>query len=165
MPEADWIDDPPQTRAISSPDGLYELHLELTAANEPMARKVVASLRRPGDESPVWQQELPHELGPRFALVNDDGQVVLFDEWINILSPLAIMVVGEDGQELARYGVDAIVELLAVERRDLVSQAQHGPWRGSIPALSPTGDAAHVMAAGRELSINLGSARLSLVAP
>jgi hypothetical protein len=160
MPEADRIDEPPQSRSISSPNGRFELHLELTPAGNPMARKVLASLRRPSDESPVWQLELPHQLGPRHALVNDDGRVALFDEWINIMSTLSIMVIGKDGRELARYGFDDIAEILGVERRDLAARAHYGPWIGTIPALSTSGDTAHVTAAGRMLSIDLVDGRL-----
>jgi len=35
---------------------------------------------------PRWTETLPHEIGPRRAVVTDEGVAVLIDEWINVPS-------------------------------------------------------------------------------
>src|SRR5689334_8370642 len=94
MMAQDGIDLPPAERRVASPTGAFALILK-TLDNWKTPLVTASLLRRDG--SLVWRLQLPHEHGPRRALVTDDGRVVLVDEWINVISPRALTLLAADG--------------------------------------------------------------------
>ena len=62
----------------------------------------------------LWKQPLPHNYRPRFALVSDEGTVVLFDQWINVAGPHAVMVLDRTGKTLASHSFDEVAAALGV---------------------------------------------------
>ena len=48
-----------------------------------------------------WERELPQHHGPRQALVTKSGQVLLMDEWINVLSRYALVPMAPSGVTVA----------------------------------------------------------------
>ena len=46
----------------------------------------------------LWSRGLPQQFGPRFALVNDLGTVLMLDEWININSHYAVLLIDRDNR-------------------------------------------------------------------
>ena len=103
MPDA--ISRPPATRIFVSPAGHYKLTIE--NRDNWQTQETVADLKEiEGDAArTAWQQTLPHRMGPRAALVTDNGEVVLIDEWINSPSPYALSEIDVRGTTIARYGL------------------------------------------------------------
>ncbi len=90
------------------------------------------------DTALLWQKELPHEYGPRFVLVSAQGQVALFDEYINVGSPYAITLLDASGTEVAQYNFDDIKQVLAdVAPSNITGQAFSGLWISANPVLNP----------------------------
>jgi hypothetical protein len=113
---------------------------------------------------PLWQRELPHQFGPRYVLVSEAGQVLLFDEWINVKSGAALMLLGADGRVVTQYGFDAIVDRLGVPADELMSKARGGWWISAPPSLDGPGAAvtASVSAGDKVLRIHLPDGRLTV---
>jgi hypothetical protein len=112
------------------------------------------------DKTLLWQKELPHDYGPRFALVNAKGQVVLFDEYINVGSPYAIMLIDASGTEVARYSFDDIKQLLAdVAVSDITRQSFSGLWISAAPVLNSVSNAG---VEGNQALVKTGGTTLAL---
>ena len=110
----------------------------------------------------LWEKEIPHQYGPRFALVTSEGQVVLFDEYINVASPRAIALINTAGDTAATYSFDDIAAFLKdVSRADLTRQAASGWWISSPPQLDQLEQNALVQTGGTTLQINLTTGKLS----
>ncbi|MFQ4139995.1 hypothetical protein PGN35_027145 [Nodosilinea sp. PGN35] len=158
----DAIPYPPLLRQASSPAGVY--HLILTLEQDPSGgRHTAASLfETRGDRCQrVWAHTLPHSYGPRLALVNDGGTVVLLDEWINVASPRAIVVMGRTGAVEAEYGFDDIVRVTGQTRAAVVEQAAQGFWLSGQPHLERGGLRVAIPAAGGHLALNLATGELT----
>jgi hypothetical protein len=160
MVAQDTIPKPPQLRHSQSPDGHF--HLVLTAVPESGARSVTAALYENQAErcQQVWRQIIPQEYGPRYALVTDNGQTLFLDEWINVASSYAIVVVDRAGSTVAQYGFDDIVMITGTTRADIVAQAQQGFWLGGEPTLLGH-DQVAVPTAGGRLTIDLDTGELA----
>jgi len=162
---ADRIDYPPTERRFSSPSHAFVLVVR-TADNWKTPRPI-AELRRAGG-SVIWQHPLPHYHGPRFALVADNGAVVLVDEWINVVSRYAVILIDPLGRTVAVHPAEGVFSLLAVPRRDISAHARFGVWLSGIPAFSSDGGSVVLESDGRriELSLKMGSLTLgNRVAP
>ena len=114
----------------------------------------------------LWTKALPHQYGPRFALVSSAGQIVLFDEYINVASPYAIALISPIGETIATHSFDDIQHFLQdVSRADLVRQATSGWWISSPPQIENTlGEVeqnALVKTGGTTLQISLTTGELS----
>ena len=70
-------------------NGAYQL--EIAAKDSWRSPSTIGKLYKDG--TLLWQKDLPHQYGPRFSLVSPSGQVVLFDEYINVASPYAIALI------------------------------------------------------------------------
>jgi hypothetical protein len=151
---------PPALRHVASAAGAYHLVLTLTEADG--QRRTVASLYEATGElcQPVWVQPLPHSYGPRLALVNDAGIVVLLDDWINVASPRAIVVMGRNGAIKAQYSFDDLVEVTGQSRAEVVDQAIQGFWLGGDPEINRAGSHAVIPAAGGQISLDLATGAL-----
>ena len=96
-------------------------------------------------------------------VVTDSGAVVLMDEWINVPSRHALMLLAPNGNELAHLGIDGLVRLLGVPRRTVSDHGRLGIWMSSAPALSADGRAVIFASGGRQLMLSLADGQVSAV--
>ncbi len=159
---ADRIVLPPDRREFSSPSGSHVL--TLSSADHWQTRLALAQLQQRSGSAltPLWQKTLPQERGPRHVLVTDSGAVLLIDEWINVPSRHALMLLAPDGKELAHHGIDALVRLLGVSRRTVAEHGNLGIWLSAAPVLSDDGNAVFLASAGRKLILRLADGQLSV---
>jgi hypothetical protein len=151
----DRITMPPAKRIVRSNDGRFRL--ELSTEDGWRTRTATARLRdhRDGEPKLVWEQRLPHELGPRFVLISNQGAVVLLDENINVASRYAVSVVDPQGKELATHSFDAVAKALVVTRQKLAAHGKLGVWISSPPRLDNRLGTVTVSAGDKRLSIRL----------
>ena len=147
----DRIDLPPAERSFFSPSRRYTLTLKGAQAT---LRTAVGKL--------VWQKILPHEQGPRDALVTNSGHTVLADEWINVASPHAITLIDRAGGATAHFSADDIFRTLGVEKKLVVAKARHGVWITDGPTISPDGKAVTFHSGGRTLILLLADGHLAV---
>lgn len=161
VPMADRIVLPPDRREFSSPSGKYVL--TLTSADHWKSRLAQAQLQSVSAEEikSLWHKTLPQERGPRRALVLDTGAVVLMDEWINVASRYAVMLLSPNGDTLVVHGFDDLVRVLGVSRRTVADHGRMGLWMSSTPTLSEDGNAVIFQSAGRKLLLRLEDGLLS----
>ncbi len=88
--------------------------------------------------------------------------MVLFDDWINVASSRAVMVLDPSGSEVAVHGFQEVQRTAGVPGSDIVASAKFGPWMQSQPRLSPSGDLALVETGGRTLAIRMDTGVLSI---
>ena len=159
----DQIVRPPEFEARASASGKYVLELQLRANPNPHAARATASLWELNTTARklLWTRELAHRPRPRFALVGNEGQVMLLDEWLNLRSELAVMLIDEDNRTLAVHDLEAVRSALGVPIAALASKARHGAWMQALPALGAQGETVEVAAADRVLVINLRDGVLS----
>ena len=110
----------------------------------------------------LWTKPLPQEYRPRYVLVGIQGQVLLLDEWINIKSRYAVMILNRENRLVAQYDFDAVQRILGVSKAKIVKMARHGWWITSPPTLDASGERARVETAGKVLNIRLRDGHLSL---
>lgn len=151
---------PPVLRHTASASGAYHLVLTLTEADG--QRSTIASLYAATDNlcQQIWSQPLPHSYGPRLAIVNDRGIVVLLDEWINVASPHAIVVLDSEGAVMAQHSFDDIVAVTRQSRAEVVEQAAQGFWLAGNPEINRAGSRLVVPAAGGLISLDLATGEL-----
>ena len=110
----------------------------------------------------LWSRQLPQQFGPRFVVVNDAGTVLMLDEWINVNTKFAVLIVDRSNQTVAEHSTDDVQAALRVPMNQVVQMAKSGWWITAPPESSPTGDIARVQAAGKILTIRLSDGRLSV---
>jgi hypothetical protein len=115
----------------------------------------------PAGRTAIWSQELPQQFGPRFVLVNDQGTVLMLDEWINVSSRYAVLIIDREPRTIAQRSTDDVQAALQVPMNEIVRLAKFGWWIAAPPTLSPSGDAARVEAGGKILTIGLNDGSLS----
>lgn len=154
----DAIPYPPLLRHETSPAGNYHLILTLGPDAAGTQRTTASLFETLGDRCQrVWSHPLPHSYGPRLALVNDAGTVVLLDDWINVASPRAIVLLGVDGKVKAQYGFDDIVEVTGQSRSEVVNQAAQGFWLAGTPEMNRAGTQLSIPTAGGQLTLDLAT--------
>ncbi len=160
---ADRIVLPPERREFRSASGSYTF--ALTSTDHWKSRFALAQLQSDAGTASqlLWQKTLPQQRGPRHVLVADNGAVVLMDEWINIASRYALMLLSTDGSMLAVYGFDDLVRLLGVSRRTVAAHGKFGLWMSSVPAISEDGNAVVFQSARRKLVLRLADGQLSVI--
>lgn len=84
-----------------------------------------------------WEQPLPQQYGPRFSMVGSQGHVLLVDEFINVASPYALMLLDAAGEPIVTYAFEDIQQTLSVSAADLTQQATSGWWVSESPQLRP----------------------------
>lgn len=157
----DAIARPPAHQVITSPSGNRILVLQ---APQNWADKRFTATSYTVSESlcqAQWSQTLPQEYGPRFTLMNDQGYLVLLDEWVNVASDYAVMVVDPEGQVVAQHSFDQVAALLRVPRSEVVERARFGWWISGEPALNRSGTTVQVAAGGRRLQVTMATGQLS----
>jgi len=110
----------------------------------------------------LWRRKLPHSYRPRFVLVGKAGEVLLLDEWINVTSPYAVMLLDRDNLVIAQHDFDAVQRVLGIPGAAIVRAARYGVWMTQPPELAATGDVALVKSAGKVLGISLLDGHLFL---
>lgn len=108
-----------------------------------------------------WRQALPQTQGPRQALVTDQGASVMIDDWINVPSPQALVLIDVHGQQLAVYSIDALIAVLGVSRHTVGEHGRLGIWLSAAPVLSPDGSKLVLASGGRQLILRLADGALS----
>lgn len=147
----DRLDHPPAERTYSSPSRHFALTL----------RGQEASFRT-GSGKLIWQKILPHEQGPRDALVTNDGHTVLADEWINVASPHAIVLLDRAGGAIAHFSAEDIFRTLGVQKQVVVSKASHGVWITDGPTVTLDGKSVVFHSGGRTLTLHLADGHLAV---
>lgn len=163
-PQGDSIPDPPLRQEFGAPGGAWRLVIVSVDAAGWKSRRSRAEMQRleAGSWRTQWRLDLPHAYRPRFALATAQGGAVLFDEWIHIRSPLAVMVLSPQGRRLSVTPLDAVLQLLGQPVKDVVAAARQGWWMQAAPSLSADGQFAEVQTAGRLLRVRLLDGGLSL---
>lgn len=155
-PLADFQASPAKIRTIDSPDGAYRLILHS------LPGRATASLS--ATQNPdvyLWQRDLPHQFGPRIAFVGSCGTVALLDEWINVFTDHAIVVVDVNGATLTTYSTDDIAAFLGRPRSRVAAEARFGPWMMGVPQLSKDAKSVLVPMGDETLSISLSDGSIA----
>ena len=147
----DRIDAPPAERSYSSPSRHFTLTLHGQQA-----------IFRTGSGKLIWQKILPHQQGPRDALVTNDGHTILADEWINVASPHAIVLLDRAGGAIAHFSAEDIFRTLGVQKQVIVSKASHGVWITDGPTVTLDGKSVIFHSGGRTLTLHLADGHLSV---
>jgi hypothetical protein len=153
---------PPLREEFYSPSQAYLLVIS-TADHWQSQRGLASCYQLHGGASRLlWQRTLPHQYRPRFVVVSDGGGAVLLDEWINIKTPYAVMIMDRRGGVVAQYDFDAVARLVGVAGADIVVQARYGAWLTGVPRLGPTGDSVLAEVGGRHLAIQLRTGQITI---
>lgn len=107
------------------------------------------------NNTPLWKAALPHQYGPKFVLINPNGNVLLLDEFINVASPHAITLINSQGSTIAQYGFEDIQTTLKLSTAELTQQATTGWWISTAPRLIDSGNCAVIATGNTLLEINL----------
>ena len=155
----DRQDRPPVLRTFFSRSRAFRLIVRVTTPKDATAELWAG---RDGHLTRRWTRALPHEWGPRTALVTDKGFVLLVDEWINVIPRHALMIVDPAGRIVADYSGEQVITHLGVARSQISAAATTGPWRSGDPQLTPDGAAATLQAGGRTLTLDMARGRLKV---
>lgn len=152
---------PPHRRVFDSPSGRFQL--AITSDDGWQTQRATGALRDLSSQVATlcWRQALPQTRGPRHALVTDQGASVLIDDWINVPSPHALVLIDRGGQQRASYSIDALIALLGVSRRIVTEHGRLGIWLSAAPALSSDGSNLVLASGGRQLILRLADGALS----
>jgi hypothetical protein len=152
---------PPASREYCSAS--HEYCLVVRTDDGWKSKHATAELRRVarGTATVLWQKQLPQELGPRIVLVSDKGEVVCFDESIDVLSRMALMLFRATGAVIRQAGFSDIQATLGVPANTIVRSAKFGPWMMERPVLEESAGRAKVRAGGKTLLIRLSDGQLS----
>ena len=161
----DSITLPPVQREFASPSGEFTLIVSADDQWQTPRASAVLSTGRSGARQPLWTRELPHHHGPRKVLLSDQGDSLLVDEWINILSPHALMLIDRRNQLVADYSAQAVLAALGLSAREAGASAREGPWLAEGPNLSADGQRALLRAGACTLEIRLRDGKLSSDCP
>ena len=149
----DRIDLPPLERRFGS--GFVLTVKTLDGWKTPLARATLVDARG----GVKWERELPHHHGPRRVLVTQSGQVLLVDEWINVLSRYALTLIAPSGVTVAQYSGEHLISALGVPRAAIRLHARLGAWMTVEPRMD--GDSVVFEAGGRRLVLRLEDGQLS----
>ncbi len=159
---SDRIALPPERREVASPDGHFVLVLATADGWKTPQGSAALYRARPAGRELVWQRDLSHHHGPRRALVSEQGEVLLADEWINVPSRYALTLIAPDNRLLASYPVEQVFAVLGVPLPEITAHAKAGPWITDGPVLSADGKSALITAGGRTLEVRLSDGKLSV---
>lgn len=151
---------PPEVRQFDSASGRYRLEVRGTPGWRSPQAVATMQERLGGTTRMVWSEPLAQRLGPRFAVVCDDGRAVLFDEWIRTPSAYAVAVLAPDGQPVATHSMDDIARLAGTTSAQLVRQARVGSWMHDAPVLHHDGQSVRVQAGAVALIVDAVSGQV-----
>ena len=162
MAAEDRVITPPLREEFASPDQRYVFELS-TPDNWRSGKSVGRLLEGNGASRRVlWTRPLPHQFRPRYVLVGDTGNVLLVDEWANVKSRFAVMVLDRQNQLVAQHDFEAVRKVLDLPVAQVVGKARLGWWIVSGPTLEASGGTAVVETAGKRLRIRIADGNLSL---
>lgn len=159
----DQIELPAQTREVVSANGRFRLVIEALDRWQPLGAQASLQHLQGGVAATVWAQPIPQQLGPRGALVADDGRVLMIDERINVRSRYALMLFNTQGSVVATHDFDALMRAAQASNDDIKAHARNGTWMGLPATLAAGSTVAHVPFAGRVLAVSLANGSLSIV--
>ena len=160
--DSDRIALPHARREFTSPSGRFVFVVSTPDAWKSLrAVGELLSITKSG-RTVLWSRALPQQFGPRFVLVSDAGSVLMLDEWINVKTPYAVLLIDRDHRTVKQYGTDALIEAVRVPARDVVRQARHGWWISALPTQDAAGDGARVETAGKMLTIRFADGALAV---
>jgi hypothetical protein len=164
VPEADYVPPPPVRAEYASATGKY-IFVVATSDNW-QTRRSSGSLYETAKPGPrlLWTRALPHEWRPRHVVVSDAGNVLLLDEWANIASRVAVMLLSRANHVIAVHDYAAILRVLEMPAAKVARAATLGTWIQAPPAVVGDGSTVTVAAAGKVVGIDLSDGRL-FVAP
>ena len=157
----DFVPNPPARQTLVSPAGSYELTITLAELWRQQPATGTLHAVKDGRRRVVWQRRLPQPVRPRFALVADDGRVVLFDQFDNVKGPFAVLLIDPQGHEVVRLSFKEIVSLSGQDEDAVVRQARYGAWIRSPPAW--VDGEARVGIGAVALTIDMATGRATLV--
>ena len=159
---SDIVPMPPERKEFASPAGDFVFVLFTT--DHWRSRKSVGELFQVTQQGRalLWTRHLPHEYRPRYVLLNDNAAVLLIDEWVNIKSRYAVMLLDRDNHVVAQHDLDAVLKVLGVPIATVTQLARHGWWIVSPPVLDAAGEHATVETAGKTLTIRLRDGHLTI---
>jgi hypothetical protein len=162
MGQDDSISLPPKQAELRSPSGEYLFVFETVPGAKPPRSTGTLFRTTDGERTILWSRELPQEYRARFGAVSDGGRVLLLDEWINVASPYAVMVLSPQGELIAQHDFDAVAAVLGVSRNEIVAAARTGWWIQAPPSIVAGSEVATVAAAGKLIAISLLDGSLSI---
>ena len=118
-------------------------------------------LTKDGGRLSLWKKRLPQEYGPRYVLIGDQGQVLMLDEWINVKSRYAVVVLDHRAAVNVERSFEEVRNAVGVSEAKLVELANGGSWWISgEPRLEQSGKVARISVGGRILRVDLTSGDL-----
>jgi hypothetical protein len=153
---------PPAREEFPAPDKTYVF--EVSTPDAWASRKSVGRLFQVagGTRRLLWSRPLPHEWRPRYVMVGVRGNVLLIDEWANITSRYAVMVVDRENRLVAQHDFDAVTKVLGVPAAQVARMARHGVWIVTPPVWENPGLSVVIEAAGKVMRVNLADGALAL---
>ena len=97
------------------------------------------------------------------ASVADSGAVILFDEWINVPSRHALMLIDPGNTILAHDSIDQLIAILGVARSTISANARLGAWLSGMPMFNADGTGVEFQAGGHSLALRLADGNLSVI--
>ena len=161
----DFVAFPAASRQAVSPDGQFVFSVQTLDAWQSRHARGRLVENAPGGPRVVWEQVLPQEYGPRYFLVGNQGQIVLFDESINVKSRYAVMLVNYKSSQSVVHDFAAVARTLELPAASIVERAKSGWWLAGAPSIDAAGTHARAPAGGRFLRVDLSTGRLSLCEP
>jgi hypothetical protein len=152
---------PPARRVFESASRNFALSVSTADQWQTPSARVTLQQLAPAPVRTVWEQTLPQEHGPRRVIVTNQGVVVMVDEWINVPSRFALMILDARGQRVANYSLDELITTLAVPRSAISANATLGIWLSAEPVLTADGGSVSFRVGGRGLIVRLSDGVLT----
>ena len=163
MSGEDFVPFPPPTREVVSPNGQFSFVISSPAVGKTKDLSTGQLFRGTSRARKlVWEKKLPQEQGPRYALVGNQGEVALFDEWNNVKSRYAVVLINVHRNFERSHDFDAVATVLGEPVARIVEQARVGWWLQGPPTVDDSGASAYAMAAGKCLAIDLNTGNMTL---
>ena len=161
----DFVAFPAAFREAVSPDGHFVFSVRTADAWQSRHARGRLVENAPGGPRVVWDQVLPQEYGPRYFLVGNQGQIVLFDESINVKSRYAVVLMNYKTSQSVVHDFAAVARTLELPAASIVERAKSGWWLAGAPSIDAAGTHARAPAGGRFVLVDLSTGRLSLSVP
>lgn len=159
----DWISHPPERQEFASPSGEFLLTIATSDAWRSVHPQAELFSTTAGTRSRIWQRPLPQEYGPRHVLVGNRGDVLLLDEWINVMSRYAVMLIDQRNRIVTQRSFKDVETVVGVPLGSIVFEERSGFWMGGPPTLDATANRAVVpTVANRNLIVDMQNGDLSI---
>jgi hypothetical protein len=68
----------------------------------------------------LWGKVLLYNYRPHFLHIKNKGEVFFLDEWINVKSPFAVMLLDRENHVIGQHDLNAVQEILGTPGAELV---------------------------------------------